>query len=258
MRHFVGVWNSDWKSQIPKLFGGYFGIPFDKRESWCILVIEHKRAQSAVAQVTPKNTIMHYYVSIPALDHRILKYAGYHSNDVGVLDGYKKHGVIGSEDEITDGPWRVLASNEYLGDRIDLDLQPYGNPPDFVPKQIVLTKKLGDTVTIDTWVRRTYPGDDARLMQKARISGCMLHCVPVDEKLADASAITKHIEIELAQKGLEVRATMSITTLAHKIHGLVDDGWEYSEAEWEAIKHMDNPPAYEELLEAYYYVEGDK
>jgi len=36
----------------------YFGIPFDKRESWCILVIEHKRAQPAVAQVTPEEIIM--------------------------------------------------------------------------------------------------------------------------------------------------------------------------------------------------------
>lgn len=148
---------------------------------------------------------MHYYVSIPALDHKIFKYAGYQSNDVGILDGYREHGITGSEDEIVDGPYHVLASDEYLGDRIDADLQPYGEPSDFVPKQVVITRKLGDTVFTHLWMRRTCPGDDERFRRQTLPNGVMLHTFQLDETEACSKAIAQHIEIELAQKGPEER-----------------------------------------------------
>lgn len=145
---------------------------------------------------------MHYYVSIPALDHRVFKYAGYQTNDVGILDGYKEHGITGSEDEIVDGPYHVLASDEYLGDRIDADLQPYDEPSDFVPKQVVITRKLGDTVVVHMWLRRTYPGDEGRYRVRPGYEG-MLHTFQLDELEPCSKAIAQHIEIELYQKGLK-------------------------------------------------------
>ncbi len=148
---------------------------------------------------------MHYYVSIPALDHRVFKYAGYQSNDTGILDGYREHGITGSEDEIADGPYHVLASDEYLGDRIDADLQPYDEPMDFVPKQVVITRKLGDTVLVHGRMHRTYPGDDERFRRQTLHNGGMLHTFQLDETEDPSKAIAQHIEIELAQKGLEER-----------------------------------------------------
>ena len=50
----------------------------------------------------------------------------------------------------------------------------------------------------------------------------------------------------------------TIIHLAHKIHDLVDQGWEYPEAEWEVIRGRANRPSSEELLQAYDDVEADR
>jgi hypothetical protein len=49
-----------------------------------------------------------------------------------------------------------------------------------------------------------------------------------------------------------------IINLAHKIHDLVDQGWEYPEAEWEVVKNLRNKPTGEQLLQAYDDVEIDR
>ena len=172
-----------------------------------VLVVPHMlSAQSAVAQVTPKEIRMHVYISIPALDHMIFKYAGYQSEDSNANnEWHRKNGITGSGEEVAAGPYRVLVVNEYLGDRIDADLQPYGEPADFVPRQVVITRKLGDTVLVHMWMRRTYPGDDDRFRRQTLSNGGMLHTFQLDETEACSKAIAQHIEIELARKGLEER-----------------------------------------------------
>jgi hypothetical protein len=46
--------------------------------------------------------------------------------------------------------------------------------------------------------------------------------------------------------------------LAHKIHDLVDKGWEYPEAEWEVVKNLNHSPSSNELMQAYHDVEEDR
>lgn len=137
---------------------------------------------------------MHYYVSIPTLDHKVFKYAGYRSNDAGALDWYVKNGII--ESDITEGPYHVLATTEYLGDRVDEDLEPYGEPLDFVPKQYVITVKRGVTVVCDMHVSRSHPGGDTTCSIRAMRPGYMLHVFPVGKQDAVTEAIAWHIEIE--------------------------------------------------------------
>jgi hypothetical protein len=50
----------------------------------------------------------------------------------------------------------------------------------------------------------------------------------------------------------------NLIALAHKIHDLVDEGWEYPDAEWEVVKSHTNPPTSEDLLQAYHDVEEDR
>lgn len=151
---------------------------------------------------------MHVYVSIPALDHMIFKYAGYQSVDSNANnEWHRESGITGSDEEVAAGPYRVLVANEYLGDRIDADLQPYGEPADFVPRQVVITRKLGDTVLVHMWMHRTYPGDDERFLRQALHNGGMLHTFQLDETEACSKAIAQHIEVELARKGLEKRVS---------------------------------------------------
>ena len=148
---------------------------------------------------------MHYYVSIPALDHKIFKYAGHQSNDITSYDWYAEHGITSSESEIADGPYLVKAYVKYLGDRIDEHGEPYGEPSDFIPKQYVITARLGDTVICDMHVARSYPGHDEKYRVRAMVPGRMLHTFPVGKRLARTIAIGWHIEIALAQKGLTER-----------------------------------------------------
>jgi len=134
---------------------------------------------------------MHYYVSIPALSHKVFKHAGYHSLDNDANNQWhQENGILGSDEEVAAGPYRVLCTVEYLGDRIHEDLQPYGE---------------GDTIICDMWVRRSFPGDDERYRIRALSFGGMLHTFRVEETEATSKAIAQHIEIELARKGLEDR-----------------------------------------------------
>jgi len=52
--------------------------------------------------------------------------------------------------------------------------------------------------------------------------------------------------------------TSKLIELAHRIHDLVDDGWEYPGAEWAVIKDLKDAPNGEELLQAYNDVEEDR
>jgi hypothetical protein len=161
-------------------------------------------AQSAVASITPKEiTMSHIYISIPALDHKVFKYAGYQPRDL-YQDWHRKNGILGSAAEVEAGPYRVKVSSTYLGDQVDEKGRLY-DCVSYVSKQFVLTKKQGNTPICELWMRQSRVGDDAYLRSRAIVSGCMLHCFPVDMPSACETALERHTEIEQAQPGLEER-----------------------------------------------------
>jgi len=163
-------------------------------------------AQSAVAQITPKEPLMHVYVSIPALSHKVFKYAGYQSNDTNEHNQWhREKGVTGTSEEIVAGPYRVMVTYEYLGDRITEWGEAYGEPEDYVPKQFVVTKRREDRIICDLWIARSVYGDDERCRARAINAGGMLHCFQIKLECALNLAVQRHEEIERAQVGLEER-----------------------------------------------------
>jgi hypothetical protein len=157
----------------------------------------------------------HYYVSIPALDHKIFKYAGYHGKeDQRSWDEqyawHAQNGANGSHEEINQGPYRVVVSDEYLGDRVDENLQPYGEPL-HTPKKIILTKRMGAEVKTLMWSYESRPGSLRQAQEFARENKFMTHCFQLDEPFPLTKALNQHIDIEQhiaieqAQKSLEER-----------------------------------------------------
>jgi len=149
---------------------------------------------------------MHVYVSIPALGHKVFKYAGYQSVDSNDNNQWhRENGITGSSEEIVAGPYRVMVTYEYLGDRINEWGEAYGEPEDYVPKQFVVTKRHEGKVICDLWIARSVYGDDERLRTRSINSGGMLHCFQIELEYALDLAVQRHEEIEQAQKGLEER-----------------------------------------------------
>lgn len=149
---------------------------------------------------------MHVYVSIPALDHKIFEYAGYQSVDSDANDKWhRENGITGRKSEILAGPYRVLNTFEYRGDQINEYGETHGEPPNFIPKQFVITRRRDGKIIRDMWVARSHPGDDERFQTRATNIGGMLHCFQVKTKNAPDFAVERHEEIEQAQAGLEDR-----------------------------------------------------
>jgi len=138
----------------------------------------------------------HFYVSIPAACHKIFKYAGYvHPlNEDAHRKTFEKIGINGSADEVRHG-CQVLSFDEYLGDRITGDGEPYGKQP-YTPKQIILTKREGDKILRLMWSCKSSPGDEEHGRIYAKNEGCMMHCRPVNDETAWDRVIQMHREIE--------------------------------------------------------------
>lgn len=138
----------------------------------------------------------HYYVSIPGLDHKVWKYAGYvHPlNEDHHRKAYEKYGVTGSPGE-EPGPFKVLTFDEYKADRITEDGKPYGEQL-YHPKQIILTQRKEGRVWRIMWTRRSNPKGEKLAQVYAEEEGWMRHVFQVDDDAAWDQALKQHEEIE--------------------------------------------------------------
>lgn len=146
----------------------------------------------------------HYYASIPALDHKVFKYAGYvHPlNEDHHRRMFETYGAIGQPSQGGEpGPFRVLLFDEYKGDRITEDGERYGEQP-YTSKQIILTKRIDNQIVRMMWIHQSSPREETTARAYARDNGWFMHCVPVNADTAWDTCIERHVEIEADQKKL--------------------------------------------------------
>lgn len=148
----------------------------------------------------------HHYVSIEALGHEVFKYAGYvHPlNEDYYRKSFEEYGPTGlpqvhnPEPE----PCKVLAFDEYKGDRITADGEPYGDQP-YTPKQLIMTKREGEKIWRVMWSQKSSPKEESDGLEYALKEGWMLHTCRVGDNQAWENALEMHKEIEGHKVDLE-------------------------------------------------------
>jgi len=151
----------------------------------------------------------HYYVSIPVYGHRIFKYAG--EVPIGMEDDYTEafkrfgpSGLQGSDEK--DGPYKVLIFLSHRGDQVDERGVKY--PEAYVPKQIILTKRVHQTSTCTggisrhRWTKKSCRHREDTGVQFSQKHGWMLHYFNVDDEDAWTKAAERHRDIEKATNKL--------------------------------------------------------
>lgn len=151
----------------------------------------------------------HYYVSIPALGHKVWKYAGYVNplNEDSYRKAFEKHGITGLPGG-EPGPFKVIVFDEYKADRITEDGSPHGEQP-YHPKQIILTHRdEADKVWRVMWSWRSSPEEEKSAQVYAEEEGWMRHVHQVNDNTAWDKVIGQHEEIEKQQVHLDVPKTI--------------------------------------------------
>jgi hypothetical protein len=151
----------------------------------------------------------HYYVSIEALDHKVFKYAGYvHPlNQDSYRKSFEEFGPTGLPQQCNPEPepCEVLTFDEYKGDRITADGEPYGKQP-YTSKQLIMTKRDGRNPRVVwrlMWSQKSSPKEEKDGLAYALEEGWMIHAFSVSDNHAWENALTMHDEVEDHKVDLE-------------------------------------------------------
>lgn len=146
----------------------------------------------------------HYYVSIPVYAHEVFKYAGEVplGMEYDYTEAFKRFGLTGlpGPDE-RDGPYDVLVLPSYKGEQINKMGEKF--PEDYVPKQIMLTKRVPCRPLVTggivrrLWTKKSCRDSEDAAVQHASKNGWMLHYFDVDEEIAWIKAVERHKDIEV-------------------------------------------------------------
>jgi hypothetical protein len=148
----------------------------------------------------------HYYVSIPALDHKVYKYAGYVNglNEDVHRRAFEKFGPTGIGGSRKSGPYKTIKFDRYEGDRILEDGSLYGKQT-YSPKQLIMTQRDGDKIWRALWSEQSSPSEEQNGFDAALAEGAMMHAFQVGDDSAWDKALEQHKEIEAHQKGTHQR-----------------------------------------------------
>jgi hypothetical protein len=139
----------------------------------------------------------HYYVSIPGLDHKVFKYAGYvHPlNEDYYKQSFEEYGITGLPGGEW-GPCKAISFDEYKADRILEDGTPYGDQP-YHPKQIILTKRdeKGKVWRV-MWSQKSSPEEEKKAQVYCEEEGWLRHVFQVGDQHAWDRALENHEEVE--------------------------------------------------------------
>ena len=145
----------------------------------------------------------HYYVSIPVYGHKVFKYAGEVPLGMDYTEAFKRYGLTGlpGADE-EDGPYDVLVFPSFRGNQIDDEWAEY--PGEYIPKQIIMTKRIRKTWSIARriWTKKSCRDSEDAGVQFSQKYVWMLHYFGVDDEDAWAKAAERHIDIEEAMEKL--------------------------------------------------------
>ncbi len=152
----------------------------------------------------------HYYVSIPIYGHRVFKYVGEVpiGKEYNYTEAFKRFGPSGvpGPDE-QEGPYDVQVFPSHRGDQVDDRGLKY--PKKYVPKQIILTKRIRQTVTCTggvhrhRWTKKSCQNSEDIGVQFAHKHGFMLHYFGVGDEDAWVKAVERHIDIEESYRKLK-------------------------------------------------------
>ncbi len=150
----------------------------------------------------------HYYVSIPALDHKVFKYAGYVSplNEESHRMAFEKFGPLGIDGgSVSEGPYKVITFDRYEGDRILEEGTLYGEQK-YSPKELILTKRVDGRIIRMLWSPHSSPAEENKGFAYALTEGYMMHAFPMGDSTSWGKALEQHKEIEAHQKGAQCRS----------------------------------------------------
>ncbi len=145
----------------------------------------------------------HYYVSVPTLDNKVFKYAGFVRllNEDAHQKAFEKYGPGGiNNPHAVGGPYRVIKFDRYEGDRIMEDGSLYGEE-EYSPKQLIMTKRTDGKIIRMLWSPHSSPAEENKGFEYALAEGYMMHSFQVGDDSAWDQAFDQHKEIEAHQKG---------------------------------------------------------